>query len=115
MLHEGVAPDPTSWPRVDGSSSREAPSLEAPVFASASSSTSRTSLRLLLIGLALVLGASFAQPAATAGDRGKAGDAPYRGKIVSLMQHMTLQQKVGQLFVIEVAGRDATTVSDSAR
>ena len=31
------------------------------------------------------------------------------------MRHMTLEQKVGQLFVIEVAGRDANTVSDTAK
>jgi beta-N-acetylhexosaminidase len=31
------------------------------------------------------------------------------------MKHLTLQQKVGQLFVIEVAGRHATTVSDAAK
>src|SRR4051812_30351811 len=31
------------------------------------------------------------------------------------MRHMTLEQKVGQLLVIEVAGRDATTVSDAAK
>ena len=35
--------------------------------------------------------------------------------MISLMRHMTLQQKVGQLFVIEVAGRHATTVSDAAK
>ena len=52
---------------------------------------------------------------ATAGDPGHSGDAPYRGRVISLMQHMTLQQKVGQLFVIEVAGRHATTVSDASR
>ncbi|GGU43818.1 beta-N-acetylhexosaminidase [Nocardioides albus] len=37
------------------------------------------------------------------------------GKIVSLMQHMSVQQKVGQLFVIEVYGRDANNVSDAAK
>ncbi|WP_406031311.1 glycoside hydrolase family 3 protein [Nocardioides sp. NBC_00163] len=37
------------------------------------------------------------------------------GQIVSLMRHMSLQQKVGQLFVIEVYGRDANTVSDTAK
>ncbi|MGH3350715.1 MAG: glycoside hydrolase family 3 protein [Nocardioides sp.] len=37
------------------------------------------------------------------------------GKITSLMQHMSLEQKVGQLFVIEVYGRDANNVSDSAK
>ena len=50
-----------------------------------------------------------------AGDPGRSGDAPYRGKVISLLRHMTLEQKVGQLFVIEVAGRDANTVSDTAK
>ena len=31
------------------------------------------------------------------------------------MRHMSLEQKVGQLFVIEVAGRDADNVSDAAK
>ena len=74
-----------------------------------------TSLRLLVIGLSLMMAATFGPPAATAGDPGGSGDAPYRGRVISLMQHMTLQQKVGQLFVIEVAGRHATTVSDAAK
>jgi beta-N-acetylhexosaminidase len=75
----------------------------------------RTPLRLLVVGLSLVLAATFGPPAATADDPGHSGDAPYRGKVISLLQHMTLEQKVGQLFVIEVAGRDATAVSDQAK
>jgi beta-N-acetylhexosaminidase len=87
------------------------------VFAPSASTArpTRTPLRLLVIGLSLVIAASFDPPAATAGDRGHAGDSPYRGKVISLMRHMTLQQKVGQLFVIEVAGRDARVVSDAAK
>ncbi|MEO6511189.1 MAG: glycoside hydrolase family 3 protein [Nocardioides sp.] len=61
------------------------------------------------------MAATFGQAAATADDAGHSGAAPYRGKVISLMRHMTLQQKVGQLFVIEVAGRDATTVSSAAK
>ena len=83
-----------------------------------SASTTRctwTPLRVLVVGLALLMAATFGQPAATAGDRGHSGDAPYRGKVISLMKHMTLQQKVGQLFVIEVDGRDATTASAAAK
>jgi beta-N-acetylhexosaminidase len=85
------------------------------VFARSVSITrrTRTPLRLLLIGLSLVTAATFGTSAATAGDH--SGDATYRGKVLSLMRHMTLAQKVGQLFVIEVAGRDATTVSDAAK
>ncbi|HEY9395306.1 MAG TPA: glycoside hydrolase family 3 N-terminal domain-containing protein, partial [Nocardioides sp.] len=41
--------------------------------------------------------------------------SPQHRKIVSLMHHMSLQQKIGQLFVIEVYGRDANNVSDTAK
>ncbi|SFB78511.1 beta-N-acetylhexosaminidase [Nocardioides terrae] len=77
--------------------------------------STRTQLRLLVLLLAVALAAAFGPPAAGAGGPGHSGDAPYRGRVVSLMRHMTLAEKVGQLFVIEVAGRDATTVSDAAR
>src|SRR6478735_9278619 len=75
----------------------------------------RLPVRLLVVGLCLAVLAAFGPTAAAAGDPGHSGDAPYRGKVISLMRHMTLEQKVGQLFVIEVAGRDATTVSDTAK
>jgi beta-N-acetylhexosaminidase len=75
----------------------------------------RTPLRLLVIGLSVVVAAAFSPLSATAVDAGHAGDAPYRGLILSKMRHMTLEQKVGQLFVIEVAGRDANNVSDTAK
>jgi beta-N-acetylhexosaminidase len=45
------------------------------------------------------------------GEPGYSEDATYRGKIISLLQHMTLEEKVGQLFVVEVFGQDANTVS----
>ena len=87
------------------------------MFARSASTTRRTwtPLRLLVIGLSLIMAATFGPPAATAGDPGTSGHAPYRARVISLMQHMTLQQKVGQLFVIEVAGRDANNVSDTAK
>ena len=77
----------------------------------------RTLLRLLAVGLCLVVAAAFGAPATAvaADDPGHSVDAPYRGMVISLMRHMTLEQKVGQLFVIEVAGRDANTVSDTAK
>jgi beta-N-acetylhexosaminidase len=75
----------------------------------------RTTFRLLVLALSLVLVAAFGPPASTAGHPGHSGDAPYRGKVISLLRHMSLEQKVGQLFVIEVAGRDANTVSDTAK
>ncbi|MFC7495963.1 MULTISPECIES: glycoside hydrolase family 3 protein [unclassified Nocardioides] len=75
----------------------------------------RTALRPLVVGLTLVLAATLGPPVASAGDPGHSGDAPYRGKVISLLRHMTLEQKVGQLFVIEVAGRDANDVSDTAK
>jgi beta-N-acetylhexosaminidase len=82
---------------------------------SASTTHARTPFRLLVIGLSLALVAVFGPPAATADDPGSSGDAPYRGRVTALMQHMTLEQKVGQLFVIEVAGRDASNVSEAAK
>ena len=87
------------------------------MFARSASTTrrARTPLRLLVVGLSLALAAAFGPPAAAADDPGHSGDAPYRGKVISLLRHMTLEQKVGQLFVIEVAGRDANTVSDAAK
>ncbi|HEY6594513.1 MAG TPA: glycoside hydrolase family 3 protein [Asanoa sp.] len=42
---------------------------------------------------------------------GYADDVTLRGKIISLLQRMTVQEKVGQLFVVEVYGQDANTVS----
>ena len=75
----------------------------------------RTPVDVLAIGLCLVLAAALGPPAAAAGDPAGPGDAPYRGKVTALLRHMTLEQKVGQLFVIEVAGRDANTVTDTAK
>jgi len=75
---------------------------------------SRTPWRLLSAGLAVAVAAAVA-PAAATGGPGHSGDAPYRGKVISQLRHMTLEQKVGQLFVIEVAGRDADAPSDAAK
>ncbi|HEU4332546.1 MAG TPA: glycoside hydrolase family 3 protein, partial [Lapillicoccus sp.] len=71
--------------------------------------------RSAVAGLSVALVAAVAPTAAAADDPGHSGDAPFRGKVISLMQHMTVEQKVGQLFVIEIAGRDANVVSDSAK
>ena len=62
------------------------------MFARSASTTrrARTPLTLLVIGLSLVLAAAFGPPAATADDPGHSGDAPYRGKVISLLRHMTL-------------------------
>jgi beta-N-acetylhexosaminidase len=91
-------------------------SPEVPVFARSASTTRRTRTPLrLATGLSVLMAAALGAPAATAGGGGPSGDAPYRGLIISTMKHMTLKQKVGQLFVIEVAGRDADNVSDAAR
>ncbi|MDH2414966.1 glycoside hydrolase family 3 protein [Nocardioides sp. CER19] len=85
---------------------------------SASTRRTRTPLRLMVLGLTLALGTALGTslgPPATADDPGHSGDAPYRGRIISQLRHMTVQQKVGQLFVIEVAGRDANDVSANAK
>src|SRR4051812_7572437 len=78
-------------------------------------SRTRTPVGVLVIGLCLVLATALGPPAAAAGDPAGPGDAPYRGSVTALLRHMTLEQKVGQLFVIEVAGRDANTVTDTAK
>jgi len=56
-------------------------------------------------------------PSATAAETGEPGllkNAPDHGQIISLLQRMTLEEKVGQLFVVEVYGRDAHNVSATA-
>jgi beta-N-acetylhexosaminidase len=72
-------------------------------------------LRMPVAGLSLVLAATFGPPGTAAGEPARTGDASYRAQALSLMQQMTRKQKVGQLFVIEVAGRDADIVSDEAK
>ncbi|EGD43257.1 glycoside hydrolase family 3 protein [Nocardioides sp. WG-D5] len=54
-------------------------------------------------------------PRTTAGQPAPDTASPQHRQIVSLMRHMSLQQKIGQLFVIEVYGRDANNVSDAAK
>jgi beta-N-acetylhexosaminidase len=53
-------------------------------------------------------------PAAAGAGPGHSDDARLRGKIVKLLRHMTVEEKVGQLFVVEVYGQDAFTVSGTA-
>src|SRR3954453_21104377 len=81
---------------------------------SATSRRGRTPLRLLLISLALALAAASGPAVATADGQKGPAEVSYRARVDALLRHMTLQQKVGQLFVIEVAGRDANNVSDTA-
>lgn len=85
---------------------------------------SRTTLtrcgRLAAAGLAAAVAVAmpYAATHAAGPDQATAasGKTPTQhGKIVSLMQHMSLQQKIGQLFVIEVYGRDANNISDAAK
>jgi beta-N-acetylhexosaminidase len=75
----------------------------------------RTPVGVLVIGLSLVLAAALGPPAAAADGPADPGDPSYRARVIALLRHMTLEQKVGQLFVIEVAGRDANTVTDTAK
>jgi beta-N-acetylhexosaminidase len=79
----------------------------------ATTTHARTLLRLLVV-VGLVLALTTLGPPPAGAHPGHSGDAPYRGRVVSLLRHMSLEQKVGQLFVIEVAGRDATRVSPAA-
>lgn len=71
-------------------------------------------LRPLALGLCLLLGATFGPVPATAAAPVRGHAAKPADPVKSLLRKMTLKQKVGQLFVIEVAGRDAFTVSDAA-
>lgn len=64
--------------------------------------------------LSLLLAATIGPAAATAADPARPTRPSYRDQALALMKQMTPKQKVGQLFVIEVAGRDATQVIDVA-
>lgn len=80
----------------------------------------RSSLRSLVAGLSLLLAAAFVPPlttptAAAPGERVRPVEAPLRAQARTILRRMDLEQKVGQLFVIEVAGQDAFQVSDAAR
>jgi beta-N-acetylhexosaminidase len=67
-----------------------------------------------ILVLAMVL-PSIAEGQPSGSDQpGHSGDARFHGKIVSTIRHMTLREKVGQLFVVEVYGQDADTVSAEA-
>jgi len=70
----------------------------------------RRGLAVACVAAAGVLLSSAASPSFADGP-GHAGDAPFRGKIIKMLRHMTVEEKVGQLFVVEVYGQDATTVS----
>src|SRR5215207_9684662 len=45
---------------------------------------------------------------------GHSEDEPLHGQITSTLQRMTLKEKVGQLFVVEVFGQDANAVTPTA-
>jgi beta-N-acetylhexosaminidase len=78
----------------------------------------RAYVAVLAVGTLL---SGIAMPAAGAGQiplstpdgagPGHSDDARLRGKIIAMLQHMSLPEKVGQLFVVEVYGQDADTVS----
>lgn len=73
------------------------------------------SLRMLLVGLCLVLAGTVAPPSATADAPRRTGEQQLQARVTALLRQMTRKQKVGQLFVVEVAGRDAYQVSDQAK
>ncbi len=70
----------------------------------------------VLVAVAVVLVTAMVLPSVAAGDSfgGRGDDARIRGKIISMIRHMTLEEKVGQLFVVEVYGQDADTVSPAS-
>jgi len=57
---------------------------------------------------------ALTSPGQFAGGPGHSEDARIRGEIISRLQHMTLEEKVGQLFVVEVFGQDALAVTPEA-
>lgn len=70
---------------------------------------------LVLLGLCLALAGLVGQGTATARSVPHTGEKRYGALARALASQMTLRQKVGQLFVIEVAGRDAYAPSDAAK
>ncbi len=69
----------------------------------------------LAAALAAVAGPAPAPALASAGGADRVAGPPYHDRVLAVMEQMTRKQKVGQLFVIEVAGRDATEVTDQAK
>jgi len=68
------------------------------------------------LALGLCLLAALCSPVASAGaPHGPSARVGYADQVSALMRKLTLKQKVGQLFVIEVAGRDAFSPSDAAK
>jgi beta-N-acetylhexosaminidase len=75
------------------------------------------SVGVLLSSATLPVAAAASAPSATAAQTGEpdiSENASEHGQIIRLLQHMTLEEKVGQLFVVEVYGRDAHNVSATA-
>ena len=65
---------------------------------------------LAVVSIAALL-CTAAPPAAAGGPGAHHGDGRLHGRIVQMLRHMTLEEKVGQLFVVEVYGQDAETVT----
>ncbi|HEX6577046.1 MAG TPA: glycoside hydrolase family 3 protein [Jiangellaceae bacterium] len=75
------------------------------------------SVGVLLSSAAPSVAMAASAPSATAaqtGDPGLSESASDQGQIISVLKRMTLEEKVGQLFVVEVYGRDAHNVSATA-
>jgi beta-N-acetylhexosaminidase len=74
------------------------------------------SVGVLLSSAALPsVAAAASAPSATAAQAGEpdlSQNASDHGQIISLLARMTLEEKVGQLFVVEVFGQNANVVSD---
>lgn len=70
---------------------------------------------LLSAALALSLAAALGPPADPARAAARHSAPSYDEQARSLLRTMSPKQKVGQLFVIEVAGRDANLVTDEAK
>src|SRR5262245_31171464 len=71
----------------------------------------RPALAVACVAAAGVLLSSAASPSFAGGH---SEDATIHGKIIRMLRHMTVEEKVGQLFVVEVYGQDADTVSSES-
>ena len=68
---------------------------------------------MALFGSGLPAAADPSDPSPGTSDPVYSDEALLRGKITEMLRHMTVEEKVGQLFVVEVFGQDANNVTDA--
>ncbi len=75
----------------------------------------RVCVAVVLLGALLPPPAAGAAQFGRSGEPGQPGEARIHARIVAMLRHMTLREKVGQLFVVEVYGQDAGTAAAGNR